>query len=188
MTFYVIDGMDGVGKDSVADMLIEKLEACGRKVSCYRHPSRSTVFGRIASKSLFKEGSVYGIIRSISYFLDLLVSSIRKAGDDACDIIFVRYTMSALYLPKPISRYLYALTSFLLPSPDVGILVDAPADVAMDRIDSRGDTVEVYESYGKLMTVRLDMLHEAILGCWHIIDNRHDRECASDMLDNILSL
>ncbi len=187
MTFYVIDGMDGVGKDSVADMLVEKLEAQGRKVSCYRHPSRSTVFGRMASSSLTKEGSSQGVIRSIVYFLDLIVSAIRKAGDDADDIVFVRYAMSALYLPKPMSKYLYKVATSFLPAPDVGILVDTPADVAMERIISRGARREIYENYGKLMTVRLDMLYVAIKGCWHIVDNRNDRESASDMLDNILS-
>ena len=187
MTFYVIDGMDGVGKDSIADMLVEKLESSGRKVSCYKHPSRSTFFGKVAAKSLLKDGSSQGIIRSVSYFLDLLVSSIRKAGDDADDIIFVRYAMSALYLPKPISKYLYAIASFFLPSPDVGILVDVPADIAMERISSRGDEMEVYENHGKLMTVRLDMLYVAIRKGWHILDNRNDRKSSAEMLDNILS-
>ena len=124
---------------------------------------------------------------SVSYLIDLLSSAVHKAGDDADDIIFVRYSFSAFYLPKPLSKYLHAFVSFLLPSPDVGILVDVPAETAMERISTRGAEMEVYENYGKLMTVRLDMLYVAIKKGWHILDNRHNRESASNMLDNILS-
>ena len=186
MAFYVIDGMDGVGKDSVADALVTLLESKGRRVSCYRHPSDSNLFGRISSDSLTRDGAVNEAVRSVTYLLDLLVSSIRKYGDDADDIIFVRYSMSALYLPRPLSKILFNLVSLILPTPEFGILIDVPADIAMQRITSRGERMEVYENYSKLMTLRLDMLHHAILRGWHILDNRGSHEDMLDRLRNIV--
>ncbi|MBR2394837.1 MAG: hypothetical protein IKA98_05010 [Candidatus Methanomethylophilaceae archaeon] len=186
MTFYVVDGMDGVGKDTVARMLVQSLESKGRKVSCYKHPAENTVFGRIAARSWLKEGKLQEVIRALSYFMDLFVSSIRKSGDEADDVVFVRYVMSALYLKKPLSRCLFRVVHTLFPKADVGILVDAPAEVAIQRIHSRGEELEVYETAGKLMPLRLDMRYMAEKLSWHILDNRGSYEDTRYELENIL--
>ena len=156
MTFYVVDGMDGVGKDTVARMLVQSLESKGRKVSCYKHPAENTVFGRIAARSLLKEGKLQEVI------------------------------MSALYLKKPLSRCLFRVVHTLFPKADVGILVDAPAEVAIQRIHSRGEELEVYETAGKLMPLRLDMRYMAEKLSWHILDNRGSYEDTRYELENIL--
>lgn len=186
MVFYVIDGMDGVGKDTVADELVQKLESRGRRVLCFKHPNRDNVFGRLATESLHKEGPVNTIVRSLSYFMQLLVSSIRKSGTDADDYVFVRYYMSAVYLPKPMSKYLFRIASTILPRPDVGILVDAPAEVAMARIDSRGGELEIYENTRKLMAVRSDMRFMADEMSWHVLDNRGCLSDTSSKLDTLI--
>ena len=186
MTFYVVDGMDGVGKDTIARMLVHSLESKGRKVSCYKHPAGDTVFGRIAARSLLKEGRFQEVVRALSYFMDLFVSSVRKSGDDADDIVFVRYVMSALYLKKPLSKCLFKVVHTLFPKADVGILVDTPADIAIQRIHARGEKLEVYETTDKLMALRLDMRYMAEKLSWHILDNRGSYEDAMSELESIL--
>ena len=47
MVWYVVDGMDGSGKSTVAGILKGELEARGRSVLVIAHPNRDTVVGRM---------------------------------------------------------------------------------------------------------------------------------------------
>lgn len=47
MVWYVVDGMDGSGKTTAADMLASELRSQGRRVLMISHPNTDTLVGRL---------------------------------------------------------------------------------------------------------------------------------------------
>ena len=173
MTWYVVDGMDGVGKSTVAGRLAEMLRERGRTVSLTQHPNRDTRLGRISHGFLLKSGPLAMMIASGFYFADLLCSLIRMKsfGKRYDDHNFVRYTLSVCYLPDSMFMKMFRLLSFLLPEPDACVLVDADAETAMGRIGGRGEDLEMFENAEKLAKVRHNMLSVADLKGWTVFSN-----------------
>ena len=186
MTFIVIEGVDGSGKDSAADMAAKILGSCGRKAICHRHPDKSNIFGKIESICLLREGNLSKYILSVSYVLDLLVSVIRMKGEDADDVIFVRYHMAALYLDGCIPRMLFRLMHAVFPEPDIGILIDVPTETAIERIESRGHDREVFENIERISSVRERMIDSANDMGWYVVDNSSTRSKLGTALEKIL--
>ena len=58
------------------------------------------------------------------------------------DVIFVRYSMAAAYLPESLCGKAYEIIEKILPVPDVKVFVDIDAKVAMERILARGEELE----------------------------------------------
>ena len=63
----------------------------------------------------------------------------------------------------------YTVFANVLPTPDVRILVDVDESLALERIDSRGEEKERFESLDKLRDTRRKMLD--LSEGWIIIDN-----------------
>lgn len=185
MTWYVIDGMDGCGKNTVADALAEELAKRGRKAFIQTHPS-DRVAGRISRKILIREGKAYQALATLFFIIDVLGSLMRMRfwkGYD--DIIFVRYIMAAAYLPDRIVDRGYDLIARLLPMPEHLLLVDTPPEKAMCRIIERGHELEMFESVEKLDRIRNRMLGQSHKG-WTIIDNSNSRDSIRHQLDDYL--
>ena len=77
MRFIVVDGLDGVGKDTHARIIKKRYKAKGEKVIIRLHPESDNFFGKKAKKALYEEGKINQAKASIYYMLDLL-RSIRK--------------------------------------------------------------------------------------------------------------
>ena len=189
MTWYVVDGMDGVGKSTVARILADTLRSEGRTVSVSHHPNRDTRLGRVSRNFLLKRGSAAMVLASGFYFLDLLssITKMKMSQKDTDDCIFVRYTLSVCYLPDRIFMKLFKLLCFCLPEPDMCILVDADADTAMERIGSRGEELEMFEYTEKLAKVRRNMLSVADLKGWNVFLNDGPVEQAEGFIRSVLS-
>lgn len=171
MTWYVVDGMDGSGKSSVADMLKGLLESDGRRVFMVTHPDKGCWFGRMEARFLKVPGKLSEIVATVFYILDAIQSLCRmRAGRRKYDdFIFVRYIMAVAYLPDGIYRKSYELIEDILPMPDVRILVDVDAELALQRIESRGGEREIFETLEKLQRTREKML--SLKDGWFVIDN-----------------
>lgn len=171
MTWYVVDGMDGSGKSSVGDIIDKKLTADGRKVLLITHPNDSCRSGRLAAKYLKKHGKGAMILSTLFYIFNVLHSLRvkRKTKKEFDDFIFVRYNMAVAYLPKSLNKIGYKVISVVLPMPDVKIFVDIDPKIAMSRILSRGEELEMFETEEKLTKTREKML--ALTDQWIIIDN-----------------
>ncbi len=171
MTWYVVDGMDGSGKTTSSDLIREELKASGRTVLEITHPNCDCVFGRWAARTLCVPGKAAQLLSTLLYILDVLHSlNIKKwHGKEYDDVIFVRYSMAAAYVPDRLCKPMYRIIEGVLPVPDVKIFVDIAPEVAMERILARGEQLEVFETEEKLASTRARM--RSISDSWYVIDN-----------------
>ena len=187
MTWYVVDGMDGCGKSTVARTIKAGLESKDRKVLILEHPNKDTSVGRLERAFLEGDSKMHVIISTALYILDVLhsLTFIRCGrGRRYDDIIFVKYSMAAAYLPDRLVGLAYDLICRVLPTPDVRILVDIDPDVAMSRILDRGENLEVFETDEKLRTVRDRMLR--LSDGWMVIDNSRGSEHMMEQVHRIM--
>lgn len=176
MTWYAVDGLDGSGKSTAAEALRRILESEGRTVSVITHPDRNTFPGRMTSRLLLKNGKPARIFAAAFLMMDIL-SSVRYGKRTAADdVIFVRYTLSAAYLPDGLANAALKIMTCILPKPDIGIYIDVEEEVALSRIGARGEERETFENYGDLCNVRRKML--SMSEGWHIVDGNM---CAKDV-------
>ncbi len=171
MTWYAVDGMDGSGKTTASDFIREQLRSEGRKVLEITHPNSATSYGRTAAKYLCKEGKGAVLISTLYYILDVIhsLSYKKKHMSEYDDVLFVRYSLAAAYLPERLCRPAYKFIEMILPIPDVKIYVDIEPDIAMERIYERGEELESFESIEKLEKTRRRMA--LITDSWIKIDN-----------------
>lgn len=176
MTWYVVDGMDGSGKSSVGELIKKRLEGEGRRVLLITHPNDSCRSGRLAAKYLKKHGKGAMLLSTTFYIFNVLHSLRvkKKVKSQYDDFIFVRYNMAVAYLPKKLNKSGYKVISCILPMPDVKIFVDIDPKIAMQRILSRGEELEMFETEEKLEKTRDKML--ALTDDWMIIDNSQSYE------------
>lgn len=172
MTWYVVDGMDGSGKSTVAGILADKLESEGRTVLVIAHPNRAIRIGRLELAFLRGDSRLDVILSTLLYIADVLHSLCvmrGRRGRRYDDVIFVRYIMAVAYLPDGLCGRAYRVIERLLPMPDVKVLVDVDPQTAMDRIRGRGEEMEVFETVERLATVRRRML--SLSDGWTVLDN-----------------
>lgn len=187
MTWYVVDGMDGSGKTTSSDFLREQLRSEGRNVLEITHPNSNTSYGRAAEKYLCEEGKGAVLISTMFYILDVLRSLRfkRKHGKEYDDIIFVRYSLAAAYMPERLCKPIYKIIEMILPVPDVKIYVDVEPEIALKRIHERGEQLEVFETLEKLEKTRRKMF--LITDSWIKIDNSGTPEETREQTKKILS-
>ena len=74
MAWYVVDGMDGSGKSTVADILRDELESRGRSVMVIAHPNRGTAVGRLELAFLRGDSKLDVVMSTVLYVADVLHS------------------------------------------------------------------------------------------------------------------
>lgn len=188
MTWYVVDGTDGSGKSSIAEMLKDELESSGRKVEMYVHPDRDTVLGRMEARLLTIPGKAAKITSAVFYLADELRSLIRmRLREERCDdVIFVRYIMGVAYLGERFAPTGYRFFEKVFPPMEVCILVKTDPDIALERIRSRGEEIEVYEQKDRLVRDGAIMDSLAVSHGWHIVDNGGAFERSRDAIRRII--
>jgi len=181
--------MDGSGKTTSSDFIREQLTAEGRKVLEITHPNSETSYGRTAAKYLCLPGKGAVILSTVYYILDVLHSLRfkRKHGKEYDDIIFVRYSLAAAYMPESLCRPIYKIIEIVLPIPDVKIYVDIDPKIALQRIYERGEQLEVFETEEALEKTRRKM--KLITDTWITIDNsgtpEHTKEQTAKILERV---
>ena len=108
MRFIVIDGLDGSGKDTQANLIHQKYLSRGENVILRSHPSGDNSYGIKAKKALLGSGKLNKIKASFYYALDV-IRSVRMYYNKADTVIFVRYLMGVAYLPFPVAKLFYSL-------------------------------------------------------------------------------
>ncbi|MCQ2070781.1 MAG: deoxynucleoside kinase [archaeon] len=187
--WYVVDGMDGSGKSSVSSFLKEQLEAKGHRVLEITHPTRDTRLGRMEARWLTRKGKAAVLCATFLYILDVFrsvhIMKKMKKKSQYDDFIFVRYIMAVSYLPKKLCPLAYKVFDFVLPRPETKFFVDISAEVAYERILSRGEELETFETKDKLEKTRDKMLM-LTPDEWNIIDNSGTFENSKDQVLKVL--
>jgi len=168
MKLIIVDGLDGVGKDTHAQRIKHYYEQQGYTVCIRSHPSSDTFFGKQSKKALLSHGMLNKIKASMFYALDVL-HSIRyyyHRGDHDI-IIMVRYLMGTAYLPTPLVNTGYTFFEHFVPTSPYMFFLDAPPETLHQRVQQR-EKVEIFETLEALQRVRRKALSVATK--WNIVD------------------
>lgn len=188
MRFIIIDGLDGAGKDTHANLIRNRYLNKGDKVILRSHPEDDNNFGIKAKSSLLGEGKLNYIKASIYYAFDV-IRSVRKyygKGDET--LIVVRYLMGVAYLPLPLAKLLYKFFATILPTSKYMFFLDVEPQESLKRLAKRNEK-EMFENLEDLVKVREKALKLAsnwniINTCYSIEEVQKQIEVILDTLDN----
>lgn len=182
MRYIIVDGLDGSGKDTHANLIREKYLSKGEKVIVRTHPSNDNNYGIKAKKALLGKGKIKHIMASVYYALDV-IRSVRLYHQKAETVIMVRYLMGVAYLPLPIAILLYKLFSLVLPTSNYMFFLDVEPDELLKRLLKRNEH-EMFENLNDLIKVRRKAMELA--KDWHTINTGQSIELAQRDINNIL--
>lgn len=184
LRLVIIDGLDGVGKDTHACLIKQQYESKGETVIIRSHPETDNYYGRVSKNALLGSGKINRLKASIFYALDVLRSLrlyYRKGNYDT--LIMVRYLMGTAYLPHNFGRFAYHLFERFVPTSEYMFFLDAEPSKLLERISRRSE-VEMFETYEALVKVRKKAL--ALASGWHVIDTSGSVEETSSQIHGIL--
>jgi len=182
MKFIIIDGLDGSGKDTQANLIQQKYLSKGESVILRSHPTDDNQYGIKAKKALLGSGKLNKIKASTYYALDV-IRSVRKYHKEADVVIFVRYLMGVAYLPFTVAKLLYFIFDLFLPTSKYMFYLDVEPNEAYNRLKARSDK-EMFENIEDLTKVRekeLKLAHD-----WHIINGNDNIGEVQKQIDLIL--
>ena len=168
MRLIIVDGLDGVGKDTHALLIKKKYEEKGERVVLRSHPESDNYFGRKAKIALLGKGKADKLKASIFYMFDVL-RSIRKycRRKDIDTLIMTRYLVGTAYLPTKLAKIAYRFFLGFVPTSDYMFFLDATPEDIMNRIETRKEK-EIFETHAALVKVRKKAL--MLVKNWTIID------------------
>jgi len=169
MRLIIVDGLDGVGKDTHAQLIKKRYEKLGDRVVVRSHPSNDNFFGRKAKKALLGQGKINKLKASVFYMFDVLLS-IRKyyRRKDIDTLIMVRYLVGTAYLPKKLAKIGYRFFYGFVPTSKYMFFLDAEPKIVLKRFEERPEK-EMFETFDSLVKVRNKAL--SLVKDWYIIDS-----------------
>lgn len=184
MRFIVVDGLDGVGKDTQAFLIKKRYEDKGERVVLRSHPESDNFFGKKAKKALYEGGKINKIRAAVYYMLDVLRSVRRYYRKKDCDtLIMVRYLVGTAYLPSRLHRVGYSFFYNFVPTSNYMFFLDANPKEILKRFQER-DRREMFETLDELVKVRKKAL--SLVKDWHIIDTSDSIKDTAKSIDKFL--
>ena len=185
MRLIIIDGLDGVGKDTQARLVKTRYEKKGERIVLRSHPSTDNYFGKKAKDALLGKGKIKKIQASIFYMLDVL-RSIRKyyRKKDVDTLIMVRYLMGTAYLPTGLAKIAYRFFEHFVPISKYMFFLDASPKEMSKRIENREEK-EIFETFNELEKVRKKALF--LVRSWYVIDASGSIEDTFSRIEKILA-
>jgi dTMP kinase len=184
MRLIIVDGLDGVGKDTHAQLIKERYETKGEKVIVRSHPQSDNFYGRTAKKALLGQGKINRLKASLFYALDVMYSLRRYYRKPTCDtLIMVRYLMGTAYLPRRLTRTGYRFFKKLVPMSQYMFFLDATPEELVERIKLRSET-EMFETQEEFLKVRAKALDLA--DGWYIVNTGQSIEETYHAIEKVL--
>ncbi len=156
--FFVLEGLDGSGQSTQAELLKSFLEEKGFTVILTKEPTIESEAGRKIRRILKKEISVGSEDLQILFVQDrkkhlenLVIPSLK----DGKIVISDRYFFSTIAfggIDLDMEKLISLNQDFLYP--DITFFLDVPAEVCIERIGQRGGKFEHFERLEKLEKVR----------------------------------
>ena len=184
MRFIIVDGLDGVGKDTHAHIIKKRYELKGEKVIIRSHPESDNFFGKKAKKALYGEGKINKLKASIFYMLDVLRSIRKYYRKKRCDtLIMVRYLVGTAYLPFKLAKFGYSFFYNFVPTSEYMFFLDASPEELFERVEER-DKKEIFETLSELKKVRKKSL--ILVKNWNIISTSGSIEYTASQIEKVL--
>jgi len=184
MRFIVVDGLDGVGKDTHAHLIKRRYENKGEKVILRSHPESDNFFGKKAKKALYGERKINKLKASIYYMLDVLRSIRKYYRKKECDtLIMVRYLVGTAYLPSKLANLGYRFFYNFVPTSEYMFFLDASPEKLLERVEER-DMKEIFETRSELIKVRKKSL--MLVKNWNIISTSGSIENTASQIEKVL--
>ena len=146
--YVIIDGIDGNGKSTQADMLFDHWKARGLDPLRINEPDDTLPTGQLL-RQLLKSGE-YPESHAALFLADRMAihtTKIAPALAAGRPVVSSRSFLTTLVYQQeqwPLG-WLLALHDKLPVKADLIVIIDLDAKVALDRVDSRGEQKEVYE-------------------------------------------
>jgi len=184
MRLIIVDGLDGVGKDTHAELIKEKYEKSGENVVVRSHPSSDNYFGKKAKKALLGKSKIDKTKAAVFYMFDVL-RSIRKYHnrEDIDTLIMVRYLVGTAYLPEKLAKIAYRFFLNFVPTSKYMFFLDASPEDLMKRFNERSEK-EIFETKESLIKVRKKSLK--LVRNWYIIDTSDSIKSTFKKIEKIL--
>ncbi|WP_373479937.1 dTMP kinase [Geminocystis sp.] len=163
--FIVLEGIDGAGSTTQAELLQEYFITKGQKVVISPEPSSGKI-GKLlreflahqnhfSNQDLFDQQMAYLFAADRHYHLYNNIDGVQKLIQENTHVITTRYYFSSLaYNAKTEKDFQFvSLLNQDFPPPHFLIYLDIPVDIALSRIKNR-NTLEIYENQEKLTLVK----------------------------------
>jgi dTMP kinase len=184
MRLIIVDGLDGVGKDTHAQLIKQRYEKKGENVIVRSHPESDNFYGRTAKKALLGQGKINHLKASLFYAIDVMYSLRRYYRKPTADtLIMVRYLMGTAYLPRRLTKTGYRFFEKLVPTSQYMFFLDAMPEELVERIKQRSET-EMFETQEAFLKVRIKAL-ELAKG-WYIINTGQSIEQTYQAIEKVL--
>ncbi len=139
-TYLVIEGIDGTGKTELAARLVPPLLGRGHSISSYREPTDKFLrseFARLSKLDSFAAALCFTVDRAL---LRPLVERALEMGDIVIQDRSFYSTLAYQYpgLSAEAWREVDRIEREIAIEPDLVLYLDAPVEVAMKRVESRG--------------------------------------------------
>ncbi len=192
--FIALEGIDGVGKTTIALRLAKILESYGYRVFLTSEPTNSPIGVLIRDWLLKDEEASHPAVYALLFVADRVQhyhGVIRGYLDRGYVVITERYSESTIAyqgaMGLPI-EWLEELHRFV-PRPDLTVVLDAPLNVIAERLKSRGRLEKFERNLDFLAKAREILLKRASSFGYPIIDtNRDVGEVVNDVLNLVLNL
>ena len=185
MRFIILDGLDGVGKDTHAQLIKKRYEKTGEKVVLRSHPESDNFFGRKAKKALLGRGKINKTKAAVYYMFDVLHSIKKFYPKKQYDtIIMVRYLVGTAYLPEKLATRAYKFFYNFVPTSEYMFFLDASPEGLVERFKERSKK-EMFENLDELVKVRKKAL--VLVKDWYIIDTSGSIENTTKKIEKILN-
>jgi len=190
-----IEGIDGVGKTTQSIRLVERLNALGFEAVRFFEPTDETYEGTVVRES-FSRGDPVSNHELLALFITDrrydVETHIAPALSDRKIVVMDRYFLStAAYQSDNIPwQEILEMNREFAPEPDIIIIVDWPAETAMELLSKRGLVLTNAENESRLLQVRKRYLEMASAdsGNYMVIEEIADVEdVADEILDALLS-
>lgn len=185
MRLIIVDGLDGVGKNTHARQIKERYEKKGENVVIRSHPESDNFFGKKAKKALLRKGKANKAKAAIFYMMDVLCS-IRKfyRRKDIDTLIMVRYLVGTAYLSERLAKIAYKFFLNFVPTSDYMFFLDGSPEVLFKRFENRSEK-EMFENLYELEKVRRKAL--ILVKNWNIIDASGSIEDTYAQIEKLLN-
>ena len=185
MRLIIVDGLDGVGKDTHARLIAKRYEQNGEKVVIRSHPESDNFFGNKAKKALLGHGKINKLNAAIFYMLDVLRSIKKYYGRKNINtLIMVRYLVGTAYLSDRLAKIAYHFFENFVPTSKYMFFLDGLPSVLIKRVEGRKEK-EMFETLTELRNVRERALN--LVKSWNIIDTSGSIENTYSQIENVLN-